>query len=58
MQVGLRGGEQMVGEQGRSSKRWTARSSPCPVLPFEGASPTFALAVSRSMPDLRSLART
>ena len=29
-----------------------------PVLRFEGASPAFALAVSRSMPDLRSLART
>lgn len=58
VQAGLRGGQQMVGDQRRSSKRWTARSSPYPGLPFEGASPAFALAVSCSMPDLRSLART
>lgn len=34
VQVGLRGGEQMVAEQGRSLKRWAARSSPylCSVL--------------------------
>ena len=34
VQVGLWGGEQMVAEQGRSSKRWAARSSPylCSVL--------------------------